>query len=332
MAHTGYTTNLPLADVTGGKAWVVWDVDGEPLTREHGGPARLLVPHLYFWKSAKWVSGLRLLDHDEPGFWERNGYHDRGDPWPSSATRATEPVEHAPEGTTHRRTLRWQSARVVDVRAETPRARTLRLALPAPRRHVAGQHYVVRLTAPDGYTASRSYSVASAPDDTRRDRADRRGAGGRGGVGLPARGRRARRRAGGPRPDRRLLRVAGRHGPALLVGGGSGVVPLVSMLRQARREGRADLLRLVVSARSPEDLYYADELPGPETTVVYTRPLPPARGRPGGWWPPTSRRGARRGGRVRLRLPRLLRRGDRPARGARGPGRVPPPGALRPSG
>ena len=81
VAHTGYTTNLPLADVTGGRAWVVWDVDGEPLTREHGGPARLLVPHLYFWKSAKWVSGLRLLDHDEQGFWERNGYHDRGDPW-----------------------------------------------------------------------------------------------------------------------------------------------------------------------------------------------------------------------------------------------------------
>lgn len=80
-AHTGYTTNLPLADVTGGKAWVVWEVDGEPLPRDHGGPARMLVPHLYFWKSAKWVSGLDLMDHDEPGFWERNGYHDRGDPW-----------------------------------------------------------------------------------------------------------------------------------------------------------------------------------------------------------------------------------------------------------
>ena len=80
-SSTGYTTNLPLADVTGGKAWVVWDYEGEPLAVEHGGPARLLVPHLYFWKSAKWVSGLQLLDHDEPGFWERNGYHDRGDPW-----------------------------------------------------------------------------------------------------------------------------------------------------------------------------------------------------------------------------------------------------------
>ena len=80
-SHTGYTTNLPLADVTRGKAWVAWEADGAPLSRDHGGPARLLVPHLYFWKSAKWVSGLQLLDHDEPGFWERNGYHDRGDPW-----------------------------------------------------------------------------------------------------------------------------------------------------------------------------------------------------------------------------------------------------------
>jgi len=81
FSHTGYTTNLPLDDVRGGKAWVVWHADGTPLTAEHGGPARLLVPHLYFWKSAKWVAGLRLLDHDEQGFWERNGYHDRGDPW-----------------------------------------------------------------------------------------------------------------------------------------------------------------------------------------------------------------------------------------------------------
>jgi DMSO/TMAO reductase YedYZ molybdopterin-dependent catalytic subunit len=80
-SHTGYTTNLPLADVTGRKAWVAWLVDGQPLPTDHGGPARLLVPHLYFWKSAKWVSGIQLLDHDEAGFWERNGYHDRGDPW-----------------------------------------------------------------------------------------------------------------------------------------------------------------------------------------------------------------------------------------------------------
>ena len=77
----GYTTNLPLEDITGGRAWVVDSYDGGPLAPEHGGPARLLVPHLYFWKSAKWVRGLHLLDRDEPGFWETRGYHDRGDPW-----------------------------------------------------------------------------------------------------------------------------------------------------------------------------------------------------------------------------------------------------------
>jgi DMSO/TMAO reductase YedYZ molybdopterin-dependent catalytic subunit len=83
MAHSygAYTTNLPLADLRGGKAWVVTEHEGEPLAREHGGPARLLVPHLYFWKSAKWIAGLRVMDHDEPGFWEQNGYHIRGDPW-----------------------------------------------------------------------------------------------------------------------------------------------------------------------------------------------------------------------------------------------------------
>ena len=77
----GYTTNLPTEDVTGGRAWVAFGYDGEPLPPEHGGPARLLVPHLYFWKSAKWVRGLELRDHDAPGFWETYGYHMYGDPW-----------------------------------------------------------------------------------------------------------------------------------------------------------------------------------------------------------------------------------------------------------
>jgi DMSO/TMAO reductase YedYZ molybdopterin-dependent catalytic subunit len=77
----GYTTNLAIEDLTDGRAWVVTRHEGEPLPREHGGPARLLVPHLYFWKSAKWIAGLRVMDHDEPGFWEANGYHNRGDPW-----------------------------------------------------------------------------------------------------------------------------------------------------------------------------------------------------------------------------------------------------------
>jgi DMSO/TMAO reductase YedYZ molybdopterin-dependent catalytic subunit len=76
-----YTTNLPLADVTGGKAWVAFNYEGQPLAPEHGGPARLLVPHLYFWKSAKWVRQLRFLERDQPGFWESYGYHNYGDPW-----------------------------------------------------------------------------------------------------------------------------------------------------------------------------------------------------------------------------------------------------------
>jgi DMSO/TMAO reductase YedYZ molybdopterin-dependent catalytic subunit len=77
----GYTTNLPLEDLTGDRAWIAFAFDDEPLDPEHGGPARLLVPHLYFWKSAKWVRGIEVLDEDEPGFWETNGYHDYGDPW-----------------------------------------------------------------------------------------------------------------------------------------------------------------------------------------------------------------------------------------------------------
>jgi ferredoxin-NADP reductase len=186
-----------------------------------------------------------------------------------------------PGGTTHRRTLRWQTARVVSIHDETPRARTFRLALPEPRPHLAGQHYVLRLTAPDGYTASRSYSVASAPDD-------------RGEIELTV-----EKLEGGEvseflhdvvRPGDEL-EVRGPIGlffvwegdrPALLVGGGSGVVPLMAMLRQARANGSGELLRLVVSARSPDDLYYADELPGPEAVVLYTRQAPPGAGRTAG--------------------------------------------------
>jgi DMSO/TMAO reductase YedYZ molybdopterin-dependent catalytic subunit len=77
----GYTTNVPLEDLRGGKAWIADEYEGEALKPEHGGPARLLVPHLYFWKSAKWVRGIEVRDRDEPGFWESYGYHDYGDPW-----------------------------------------------------------------------------------------------------------------------------------------------------------------------------------------------------------------------------------------------------------
>jgi ferredoxin-NADP reductase len=190
-------------------------------------------------------------------------------------------VTLTPGDTTHRRTLRWQSARVLAVHDETPRARTLRLGLPEPRRHLAGQHYVLRLTAPDGYTASRSYSIASAPDDTGEieltiERLDD------GEVSeyvhevvVPGDELEVRGPIGG-------FFVWPGHTPALLIGGGSGVVSLMSMLRLARREGRADLVRLLVSARSPEDLYYAGELPGPETTVIYTRRAPAGAARSAG--------------------------------------------------
>ena len=77
----GYTTNVPLADLRDGKAWVAYAYNGEPLEPEHGGPARLLVPHLYFWKSAKWIRGLEITTADRSGFWEQLGYHDYGDPW-----------------------------------------------------------------------------------------------------------------------------------------------------------------------------------------------------------------------------------------------------------
>ena len=222
---------------------------------------------------------------------------------------------------------------MLSVRDETPTARTYRLALPEPRRHLAGQHYVLRLTAPDGYTASRSYSVASAPDDT-------------GEIELTV-----ERLVGGEVSEflhdvvvaGDELEVRGPIGlffvwpgdrPALLVGGGSGVVPLMAMLRQARRDGRADLLRVLVSARSPDDLYYADELPGDGVRIVWTRAAPP--GDPRGAGPDDRRRpgaaGARRAGRLRLRIARVRRRGHRPAAGGGRAGRGDPRGAVRPFG
>jgi DMSO/TMAO reductase YedYZ molybdopterin-dependent catalytic subunit len=81
MSDGGYTTNVPLADLTNGKAWIAFSYGDSALAPEHGGPARLLVPHLYFWKSAKWVRELRFMETDTPGFWESLGYHNYGDPW-----------------------------------------------------------------------------------------------------------------------------------------------------------------------------------------------------------------------------------------------------------
>ena len=90
-AH-GFTTNLPLADLDREANLLALTHGGEPLTPEHGGPVRLLVPHLYFWKSAKWVTGLELLAEDRAGFWEEGGYHMRGDPWGEERFRRPDPV------------------------------------------------------------------------------------------------------------------------------------------------------------------------------------------------------------------------------------------------
>jgi ferredoxin-NADP reductase len=175
----------------------------------------------------------------------------------------------------------WQTATVVDIRPETARAKTFRLALARPTRHLAGQHYVLRLTAPDGYTASRSYSVASAPDDS-------------GEIELTVERLQDGEVSTFLHDDVVVgdeLEVRGPIGgffvwdgdaPALLLAGGSGIVPLMAMLRLARRSERAPLVHLVVSVRSPEDLFYASELPGPETSIVYTRVAPPAFPRPPG--------------------------------------------------
>jgi DMSO/TMAO reductase YedYZ molybdopterin-dependent catalytic subunit len=80
-AELGYTTNLPLADAMSDDVLIAWAYDGKPIEPKHGGPVRMVVPARYFWKSAKWLTGIELVAHDQPGFWEQNGYHNVGDPW-----------------------------------------------------------------------------------------------------------------------------------------------------------------------------------------------------------------------------------------------------------
>jgi ferredoxin-NADP reductase len=175
----------------------------------------------------------------------------------------------------------WQVATVTGIRRETERAKTFRFALEQPSDRLAGQHYVIRLMAPDGYTAQRSYSVANPPDGSNEiDLTIERLEGGEVsmfmhdevavGDELELRG-----------PIGHWFVWEGTM-PAVLVGGGSGVVPLMAMLRLARKLERPELVRLVVSVRTPGDLYYADELPGPESTVVFTRSAPSGTQRPVG--------------------------------------------------
>jgi ferredoxin-NADP reductase len=181
----------------------------------------------------------------------------------------------------------WQRGEVVEIRDETPRARTLRLWLPQGHPHVPGQHYVVRLTADDGSQASRSYSVASAPEPGR-PREEQ-------GTHVELTVERLDDGVVSPFLHDQvavgdLVELRGPFGgwfvwrgdtPALLVGGGSGVVPLMAMLRHWRRLGERVPLAAVVSVRSPGDLFYAGEY-GPETTVVHTRTAPAGSSRPPG--------------------------------------------------
>jgi DMSO/TMAO reductase YedYZ molybdopterin-dependent catalytic subunit/ferredoxin-NADP reductase len=263
-AADGYTTNLPLPDLRGGQAWLAFACDGRPLEPEHGGPVRLLVPHLYLWKSAKWLTGLRLLQEDEPGFWENLGYHDYGDPWREQRYRGTYGA--------------WRTATVTATRAETAAARTIVLDVPGLPPHVAGQQVDVKLTAADGYSAQRSYSIASAPDAARLELTVQRIDGGEVSPYLtrdlrPGDQFEVRGPIGGSftwEPDT--------GAPLLLIAGGSGVVPLMSMIRASKGQVPA---RLVYSARTPADVIYAPELSERiiatplDVTFCYTRAAPP---------------------------------------------------------
>jgi ferredoxin-NADP reductase/DMSO/TMAO reductase YedYZ molybdopterin-dependent catalytic subunit len=254
----GYTTNLPLRDITGGKAWLAFEYDGRPLAPEHGGPVRLLVPRLYFWKSAKWVRGLDLLPENEPGFWEALGYHMRGDPWHEERYAGTP----------------WQLATVVGLADETPTVRSITFEIPEWPGHLAGQHLDLRLTAADGHCAEREYSIASAPGEPVEITVQRTTGGEvspylteelKVGDRIEIRGP-----AGGS-----FVWTGEDAGPVLLVAGGSGIVPLRSMLRHHTRIASPAPVRLLYSARAHEDLIYADELEHAGATYTFTRQWPP---------------------------------------------------------
>lgn len=267
----GYTTNVPLADLTGGRAWIAHAYDGAPLTPEHGGPARLLVPHLYFWKSAKWIRGLTINPIDEPGFWEVNGYHDRGDPWREQRYQGER--------------VNWRTATVRETVAETPTARSLVLEVPGWTGHRAGQHVDVRVTADDGHQAQRSFSIASPPEADTLSLTVERIDGGEVSPYLVddvAPGDRFEVR--GPIGEPFSWAVE-EGGPLLLIAGGSGMVPLMAMLRhRAARASTVDT-RVLVSVRTRTDAYYAEELaalgPREGLEVRWTTTREPAA--PGGW-------------------------------------------------
>ena len=241
----GYTTNVPVADLLGGQAWVAFGYGGGPLGAEHGGPARLLVPHLYFWKSAKWVRGLRLLARTSPASGRTTATTCTETHGASSGTRATEYLADR-----HRRGGQ---------RGDVPGPHAAALAGGAGRQHRAGQHVDVRLTAEDGYQAERAYSIASAPGEPLAITVERLDDG----EVSPYLTQEAR--------PGDLMEVRGPiggyfvwepafGGPLLLAAGGSGIVPLRSMLRARSRAGSTVPVRLLYSSRRWEDVIYAGEL------------------------------------------------------------------------
>ena len=296
----GYTTNLPLADLTGGRAWIAYEYGGEPLEPEHGGPARLLVPHLYFWKSAKWVRGLELRD--------------RGRARLLGVLRLPQlrrPVERAALP----RRLSWQLATVVELVEETARTKSIALELDGWSGHRAGQHVDVRLTAEDGYQAQRSYSIASAPEDAALVLTVERLDDGevspylvdelRPGDQLELRGP-----IGGY-----FVWEASLGGPLLLVAGGSGIVPFRSILRHHQAIESTVPVRLLYSARTLDGGHLPRGADGTgadgEIDIRFTL----TREQPGGWRGYTRRidqRAPRRGRLAAGRAAACVRRAARP--------------------
>lgn len=254
-SHDGYSTNVPVADLAGGKAMVALRYEGRPLERDHGGPAR---SWCLTFTSGNQQSGSRGLNSLK-GMSRASGRHaaiiDVVIPGSNRGTRMTEPVDEASTE------ARWQSAAVVAIENRTPRIKSFVLALQAPFHFRSGQHVDLRLTAENGHIAMRSYSIGSSPSDIQQ-------------IELSI----ERLADGEVSPffhdvvaigdEVELRGPLGGHftwdptdgGPVLLIGAGSGVVPLVSMIRHHQSTASTVPVLLLFSARTWDDVLYRDEL------------------------------------------------------------------------
>src|SRR5262249_7808269 len=280
MAHCdgGYTTNVPVADLIAGQGMIATRNEGLPIPPAHGGPARLLVPHLYFWKSANGSADSVLWKRISPASGSRLATTIMATPGKSSDMTATETPARPV------RRLKWQLAQVREIVVETYRVRSLLLHVANWQGHLSGQPVAIRLTAGHGYQAQRSYSIASPHEDALLTLTVERVDNGevspylvddlRAGDQFELRGP-----IGGY-----FVWTAAMGGPLYLIAGGSGIVPLMAMLRhRERRNGRAPAL-LLYSSRSLEDVIYREELDmmargNPDLRVVHTL----TRKQPAGW-------------------------------------------------